>query len=182
MRIFISAMFFVLTLNLYSQSFSVQQNNIYLTGLSSDNDFYQNTYIDGHSNTTLYWTIVSDSMPSNWDFSHCFPNCYSVGVTSGTLNISNGQGYYLNCHFYPNNTSGEGFISMEITDSTTSEIVTWHGTAGNVGIDENYIFNKADVKNIYNLNGQITQETEPNKLYIIQLDNNTFIKKFIVDY
>ena len=39
-----------------------------------------------------------------------------------------------------------------------------------------YICNQ---KNIYNLNGQIIRETEPNQLYIIQLKNNTFIKVFI---
>ena len=136
-------------------------------------------YIDGLSNTTLYWSIITDSMPSNWNFSNCFPNCYSIGVTSGTLNISNGQSYYLNCHFYPNNTSGEGFVSMEITDSISSEIVTWHGVAGNVGLEENYIFNKKDINNIYNLKGQIVKETELNQLYIIQLKNNTFMKVII---
>ena len=140
MKLIVTFLSFFIFLNLHSQSFSVQQNNIYLSGLSSDNDFDQNTYLDGLSNTTLYWSIITDSMPSNWDFSNCFPNCYSIGVTSGTLNISNGQSYYLNCHFYPNNTSGEGFISMEITDSISSEIVTWYGVAGNVGLEENYIF------------------------------------------
>ena len=179
MKLMITILSFFSFVNLHSQSFSVQQNNIYLSGISSDNDFYQNTYLDGLSNTTLYWSIITDSMPSNWDFSNCFPNCYSIGVTSGTLNISNGQSYYLNCHFYPNNTSGEGFVSMEITDSISSEIVTWYGVAGNVGLEENYIFNKKDIKNIYNLNGQIVRETEPNQLYIIQLKNDTFIKVFI---
>ena len=178
MKLIITILSFFLFLNLQCQSFSVQQNNISLSGMSSDNDFYQNTYLDGFSNTTLYWNIITDSMPSNWEFSNCFPLCYSIGITSGTLNIADGQSYYLNCHFYPNNTSGEGFISMEITDSITTETVTWHGVAGNVGLEEDYIFNKNDISTIYNLNGQIVEKTTPNQLYIVQLKNKSFIKVF----
>ena len=71
---------------------------------------------------------------------------------------------------------------MEITNSAgDTEQVTWYGIAGNVGLEENYVFNKKDIKIIFNLNGQIVKETETNQLYIIQLINNSFIKTFIVD-
>ena len=174
--------FVLLSFNSYSQSFSVKQNNVTLTGFSTDNDFSQNTYLDAFADDTLSWNIISDSLPSSWDFSNCFPNCYPTGATSGNLVTSNGQSYYLNCHIYPNNTSGEGFITMEITNSAgDTEQVTWYGIAGNVGLEENYVFNKKDIKIIFNLNGQIVKETETNQLYIIQLINNSFIKTFIVD-
>jgi len=125
--------------NSYCQSFSVQQNNVSLNGLSSNFDFSENTYLDALADDSLIWNIISDSLPSSWDFSYCFPNCYSIGVTTGNLVISNGQSYFLNCHIYPNNTSGEGFITMEITDGAgTSELVTWYGVAGSVGIVNNY--------------------------------------------
>ena len=166
--------------NSYCQSFSVQQNNVSLNGLSSNFDFSENTYLDALADDSLIWNIISDSLPSSWDFSYCFPNCYSIGVTTGNLVISNGQSYFLNCHIYPNNTSGEGFITMEITDGAgTSELVTWYGVAGSVGIVNNYYdSNKNNIKCIYDLSGKIVDDFKPNKIYIVQLNDNSFVKLF----
>ena len=37
---------------------------------------------------------------------------------------------YLNCHFYPNNTAGQGVVKMEITtNSNVIDTVVWIGTA-----------------------------------------------------
>ena len=167
---------FLMVVNTYSQSFSVQQNNVPLSGLPTDNDFSENTYLDALADDSLTWNIISDSLPSSWDFSNCFPNCYSIGQTSGDLVITNGQSYYLNCHIYPNNTSGEGFITMEITDGAgTAELVTWYGVAGSVGIVNNYYdSNKNNIKCIYDLSGKIVDNFKPNKIYIVKL-NNFFI-------
>jgi hypothetical protein len=166
--------------NSYSQSFSVQQNNVPLSGLPTANDFSANTYLDALADDSLTWNIISDSLPSSWDFSNCFPNCYSIGQTSGNLVISNGQSYYLNCHIYPNNTSGEGFITMEINDGAgTSEFVTWYGIAGSVGIVNNYYnSNRNNIKCIYDLSGKIVDDFKPNKIYIVQLNDNSFVKLF----
>ena len=121
--------------NSYSQSFSVQQNNVSLNGISTDNDFSRHTYLDALADDSLTWNIISDSLPSSWDFSNCFPNCYPIGSNSGNLIITNGDSYYLNCHIYPNNATGEGYITMEITNSSgITEQVTWYGVAGSVGI------------------------------------------------
>ena len=54
--------------NSYSQSFSVQQNNVSLSGLPTDNDFSENTYLDALADDSLTWNIISDSLPSSWDF------------------------------------------------------------------------------------------------------------------
>ena len=150
-----------------------------LSGLPTANDF-SNTYLDALADDSLTWNIISDSLPSSWDFSNCFPNCYSIGQTSGDLVISNGQSYYLNCHIYPNNTSGEGFITMEITDGAgTSELVTWYGIAGSVGIVNNYYnSNRNNIKCIYDLSGKIVDDFKPNKIYIVQLNDNSFVKLF----
>tara|TARA_B110000305_G_C19303062_1_gene570104 strand:- start:32 stop:586 length:555 start_codon:yes stop_codon:yes gene_type:complete len=173
--------FILVALNSYSQSFSVQQNNVSLTGVSTENDFSRNTYLDALADDSLTWNIISDSLPSSWDFSNCFPICYSIGVTSGDLVISNGQSYYLNCHIYPNNTSGEGFITMEISNNAgNTEQVTWHGIAGSVGIINNYYdSNKNNVKCIYDLSGKIVNDFKPNKIYIVQLNDNSLVKIFI---
>ena len=179
-----SAFFYVSILvafNSYSQSFSVQQNNVSLTGLSTDNDFSRHTYLDALADDSLTWNIITDSLPSSWDFSNCFPICYSIGVTSGDLVISNGQSYYLNCHIYPNNTSGEGFITMEISNNVgNTEQVTWHGIAGSVGIINNYYdSNKNNIKCIYDLSGKIVDDYKPNQIYIVQLNDNSLVKIFV---
>ena len=137
----------------YRPEFYCSINLVNSTGLSSDNDFYQNTYLDAISNSSLTWTIVNDSMPSNWEFSNCFPMCHPIGVTSGSLNIYSGQDYYLNCHFYPHNTAGEGFVTMEITDSLQ---LNWlFGIAGSVGIVDSWYSSQKNIKVIYDLNGKI---------------------------
>ena len=59
-------------------------------------------------------------MPNEWEFSICFPSCYDSGVTSGTSNFSASTNQYLNCHFYPNNTAGQGVVKMEITTNLTA--------------------------------------------------------------
>lgn len=166
--------------NSYSQSFSVQNNSVSLTGLSLDFDFSQNTYLDAYADDSLTWNIISDSLPSSWGFSYCFPNCYSIGVTSGELVISNGQSYFLNCHIYPNNTSGEGYITMEISNNSgNTEEVKWYGVAGSVGIVNQFLEKSGEVKNIYNLNGQIVNDYKPNQIYIVQLNDNSLVKIFV---
>jgi len=181
-KIFLSVLIGLCFTFSYAQSFSVQSNNIFVNGLETDNDFYQNTYLDALNNTALSWSIVADSIPSQWEFSICFPNCYPIGVTSALLNVTNGQSYYLNGHFYPHNTPGEGFFTMEITDSITTELVTWHGIAGSVGIINDYLTHKKkEIKNIFNLNGQIVTYLKPNHYYIVQYKNNTSSKIFIND-
>ena len=73
---------------------------------------------------------------------------------------------------------------MEITDSAgTTELVTWHGIAGTLSgiIDNYYQANKNKIKNIYNLSGQIVKDFKPNKIYIVQLNDNSFTKLFITN-
>lgn len=179
MKKFILILITFYSLNSIGQNFTVQSNLVNPTGLSSDNDFYQNTYLDAISNSSLTWTIVNDSMPSNWEFSNCFPMCHPIGVTSGSLNITSGQDYYLNCHFYPHNTAGEGFVTMEITDSSTTELVTWVGIAGSVGIIDSWYSSQNNIKVIYDLNGKIVRNFESNNIYIVQYEDNSLGKIFV---
>ena len=170
----------LLSFNNWAQSFTVQSNSIMLNGSPNVQDFNDNTYLNALSTETLTWSIVADSMPSSWEYSNCFPNCYPIGTTNGTLSITNGQSYYLNGHIYPNNTPGEGFWTMEITNGTTTELVTWYVVAGSVGIVNDFLTNKKqEIKNIFNLNGQIVNELKVNHFYIVQYNNNTTTKIFI---
>ena len=71
---------------------------------------------------------------------------------------------------------------MEITDSAeTTELVSWHRIAGTLsGIIDNY-YQANKNKNIYNLSGQIVKDFKPNKIYIVQLNHNSFTKLFITN-
>ena len=172
--------FTIISLSSISQSFTVQDNNMSLSGQYTDNDFSKNTFLEALLDDSLTWEIVVDSMPSTWEFSNCFPNCYNIGVTSGDLVVLNGQSYYLNCHIYPNNTAGEGLITMKISNGAgTTEFVTWHGIAGSVGIIDDFFNNKDKIKRIYNLNGQIVKYLKPNTIYIVELQNGVVYKTFI---
>ena len=181
MKFFLTSLLLILiSLNNWAQSFTVQSNSVMLNGSPNVQDFNDNTYLDALSTETLTWSIVADSMPSSWEYSNCFPNCYPIGTTNGTLSITNGQSYYLNGHIYPNNTPGEGFWTMEITNGTTTELVTWYVVAGSVGIVNQFLTNKKqEIKNIFNINGQIVNELKVNHFYIVQYNNNTTTKIFI---
>jgi hypothetical protein len=70
---------------------------------------------------------------------------------------------------------------MEITDGGgTTELVTWRGIAGSVGIaDDFYKSNINNIQTIYDLSGKIVSDFKPNKIYIVQLKDNSFVKLFI---
>ena len=69
---------------------------------------------------------------------------------------------------------------MEITNSSgVTEQVTWHGVAGSEGIVNEFFKTSSEIKNIYNLNGQIVQEFQNNRIYIVQLKDNSVVKTFI---
>ena len=170
----------LISLNNWAQSFTVQSNSVTLNGSPNVQDFNDNTYLDAFSTETLTWSIVADSMPSSWDYSNCFPNCYPIGTTNGTLSITNGQSYYLNGHIYPNNTPGEGYWTMEITNGTTTELVTWHVVAGSVGILNDWINNnQTKIRTICNLEGKMVNELKPNQIFIVVYNDNTSKKVFV---
>ena len=164
-----------------AQSFTIQNNYLSTSGSSSDYEFAESTYLDALSNGTLFWSIVFDSIPQGWEFSNCFPVCYPAGVLNGTLNITQGDSYFLNGHFYPNNIAGEGKMIMEIDDGNgTVEQVTWYGVAGSVGIINSYVnTNQKEIKFIYNLNGQLVNEFTPNQFYIITYNDGSYGKIFV---
>lgn len=168
------------SINFTAQSFSLQQDNMSMNGQPTNTEFSEFTYLEALSNDELTWSIIVDSLPSSWQYSYCFPSCYSIGVSNGSLNIVGGQQYLLNCHIYPNNKSGEGVIKMEITNGgETTEIVTWHIVAGNVGFINDLINQKSEINHIYNLNGQVVKQFSPNQIYIVELKNGSFFKTYV---
>ena len=177
--------FILLTIQSFAeaQSFNVDQNIVDIDACTACTGPASNTNLNALEDATLSWSIVDTDIPEGWEFSNCFPNCYEIGVTSGILNITSGQQYYLNCHVYPNEIAGEGSITMQITDNSgTIEEVTWNAVIGSAGFFEN-IFDQDEltIKAIYNLQGEQIPELLKNQLQIVVYSDNSRKQLYIID-
>ena len=185
MKRFIILSFILLTVQSYAdaQSFSVDQNIVDIDACTNCAGPGSNTNLNALEDATLNWSIVDADIPVGWEFSNCFPNCYEIGVTSGVLNITSGQQYYLNCHVYPNEIAGEGSITMQITDNNgTIEEVTWNAVIGSAGLFENILDqDELTIKSIYNLQGQQIPELLKNQRQIVVFSDNSRKQVFIAE-
>ena len=75
--------FLLSTQYIFSQSHEIEELFIELSGNATNGDFSNNTYYVAFDSCDVSWQIIRDSIPSGWEFSFCFPNCYDPGVTSG---------------------------------------------------------------------------------------------------
>ena len=66
MKPFTLLLFIFFGLNAFSQSFTIQNNYLSISGNSNVSDFYDNTYLDALSNTLITWNIIYDSVPQGW--------------------------------------------------------------------------------------------------------------------
>jgi hypothetical protein len=162
--------------------YSIDDHYIEFTDASSVDDFYANTFFNADQALTVEWIIIQDSMPSEWEFSNCFPSCFALGITSGTGSFEASSQQYLNCHFYPNNVAGEGLVKMEITiNSSIVDTVTWRGIASDVtDISQWYNNISNPVVAVYNLFGQKIDKIEPNQIHILQYQDGTIRKSLNV--
>ena len=172
---------FLISISINAQNFTLQEDSLNLNGLSTDNDFDASTNLDAHINGSISWEIVVDSIPSNWDYSICFPNCNPIGVSSGQLTISDGNSYFLNGHFYPNNTPGSGFITMKISDSVTTKFVSWYGTASSTS--SLIEFNALKKPILLKVTDLLGREIEPitGELFLYIYSDGSIKKKRIID-
>ena len=113
---------------LVAQTHFIDTHILYMNGNDVNNDITINTYYNSIDTCDISWSIISDSMPSGWEFSICFPNCHNIRVVDGTDLFLPNEKSYLNCHMYPNGVYGQGIVRMEIiTNNTYRDTVTWHG-------------------------------------------------------
>ena len=185
MKRFTILAFILLTVQSFAtaQSFNIDQNIVNIEACTACTGPASNTNLNALEDAVLNWLIVDTDVPVGWDFSICFPNCYEIGVTSGVLNITSGQQYYLNCHVYPNEIAGEGSITMQITDNNgTIEEVTWNAIIGSAGLIDNILDeDKLTIKAIYNLQGRQIPELMKNQLQIIVYSDNSRKQVFIAE-
>ena len=175
------SLFLIVTGIVFAQSFSVDDNVVTLNGSSTDVSIANNTFLNALSSETLQWLIVDASIPEGWEFSNCFPNCYDIGVTSGSLEMLEGESYYLNCHIYPNEIPGEGSVTMQILDNTgTVEEVTWQAVVGSASLIEIYLdANEKEIKSIYTMDGKMVSELLVNQLQFVVFSDGTSKQLYI---
>jgi len=165
---------------LFSQTHSIDNKNLFMSGLSTDEDVSINTYF----NTTMdscdiSWTIIKDSVPNLWGMSFCFPNCYIEGVTNGQDNFLPNEQHYLNCHVYPYGQSGSGVIQMEITTNNTyKDTVTWNVSINSItNTLENLSNNHLNIYKTINILGY---RSEKNNQILFDLHNDGSVKKRLI--
>ena len=185
MKLFIHISFSLLIAQgaIFSQSFNVDEQVVTIAGDATVSDISNNTDLNALTNASLSWSVSNTSIPLGWDYSFCFPNCYAIGQTSGTLNITAGVSYYLNCHVYPNDISGEGSITMLIAENNGSSMeVTWEINAGIANLDENSLHSQeANIKAIFNIEGKRFTELIKNQIQFIVFEDNSMKKIFITE-
>ena len=159
---------------LFCQTHSIDNKNLHMTGVFSDHDISSNTYYNTIDSCNISWNIIKDSVPSQWEFSFCFPYCYIVGVTSGQDNFSPNEQLYLNCHIYPNGQAGDGIIQMEIiTNSIHKDTITWNATVNSIAyLDEVNLLNDSYIDQIYDIFGRRVDVIQNSGVYIIEYNNN----------
>ena len=113
---------------LFSQTHYIDTNMLFMSGNNVNSDIAINTFYNSIDTCNISWNIISDSLPTNWEFSICFPDCNNVGVVNGSGQFLPNEKSYLNCHMYPNGTFGEGVVKMEIvTNNIYRDTVIWYG-------------------------------------------------------
>ena len=124
--------FFFLPLFLISQTHNIDQHNMNMYGDVIENDISINTFYNSLDSCDISWSIIKDSMPSQWEFSICFPACYPIGVVNQQNLFLPNENNYLNCHIYPNGQVGNGIVQMQIvTNNLYIDTVTWNGVINN---------------------------------------------------
>ena len=162
---------------------TIDDYTIELSDISTVSDFYQNTYYNALEACDISWQIVEAEMPNEWEFSICFPSCYDLGIISGTANFSASTNQYLNCHFYPNNTAGQGVVKMEInTNSTGIDTVVWIGTAvESANLGTYYLLNTDEIEGIYSLDGRKVDQILTNSSVFIRYKSGLVSKYHRID-
>tara|TARA_B110000444_G_C18473512_1_gene425799 strand:- start:35 stop:499 length:465 start_codon:yes stop_codon:yes gene_type:complete len=113
-----------------------------MSSSSASNDISINTFYNSIDTCNITWNILSDSMPDNWEFSICFPDCHNIGIISGQSVFMPNEKSYLNCHMYQNGQYGQGWVQMEIiTNNIYRDTVRWVGEVSIVSDLESFEVN-----------------------------------------
>ena len=129
MRLLPALLFGLMPVLAFGQSHSIDEHELFMSGTVDDVDISINTYYNAIDAVQVQWSIIEADVPEDWEYSFCFPNCYSIGVVEANAQFDAASAQYLNCHVYPNGIAGEGILRMELTTNGASvDTVTWHAT------------------------------------------------------
>ena len=161
------------------QTHFINNYDLYMNGNTNSPDISVNTYFNTLDTCNISWSIINDSLPSQWDFSICFPTCYPIGVVSNQNTFLPNEQLYLNCHMYPNGQSGYGFIQMEIiTNNTYKDTITWTGSIINLtSFEENNL-----EKEIVKITDMLGRETKNKNQPLIYFYDDWSIERKMVIY
>ena len=167
------------------QTHSIDQHNLQMFGDENDADISINTYFNNKTDTSnISWNIIKDSLPNDWQFSICFPNCYAIGITTAQNLFYPNDEIYLNCHMYPNGQVGSGIIQMEITTNNLyKDTVTWMGYISSLSFTNE--LNTLELKNrklveIIDIIGKSTKISKNTPFFKIY-DDGTVEKRIVID-
>ena len=163
---------------LFSQTHYLDTNVLYMSGNNVNSDIAINTFYNSVDTCNISWSIINDSLPTNWSFSICFPDCYNVGVVNGSGQFLPNEKFYLNCHMYPNGTFGEGVVKMEIvTNNIYRDTVIWYGQVNLFSNLENA--NSTDQYKLIKITDILGREDNNynNKLLIYRYSDGRIVKK-----
>ena len=163
----------------FGQTHFIDQYNLQMYGNPTDPDISINTFYNSLDTCSISWNIITNSMPSQWEFSICFPSCFIIGITSGQDFFLPNEQAYLNCHMYPNGEVGNGVIQMEITTNNLyKDTITWTGSISNPSFVSEHYINKELLK-ITDLLGREIKETNQPLLYLY--DDGTVEKRIVIE-
>ena len=167
----------------FGQAYSIDALSLEMTGTTSFNNISSNTYYNAHDSCIVSWSVVDISMPIEWEFSFCFPNCYNIGQGSGQEFFIPNEQIYLGCHFYPNGIVGFGSIKLEIiTNGIFKDTVTWNGIINPLtSISENNLWKNTEINMTYDLFGKPLNLTQKNQPIIYMYDDGTVEKRMVIE-
>jgi len=159
----------------FSQVFTIDNDYIEIYNLSTVGNFSENTYVNTLEDITISYEIVTDSMPLEWDFQNCFPDCNPFNTYSiDAFSIPADSSVYLNGHFYPNNIAGEGLLVMELNANhgIYLDTVIWRGIAMPELNMQEHLKESKEIKFITNLSGQKIKKIDLEKVVIVTYKDN----------
>ena len=184
MKKYISTALFFLAISVKAQPHSIDQYVMNFSDNFNVITFSENTYYNTYDSVELNWEIIESSMPVQWDFSNCFPDCNEIGVTNGSNIFPANTQHYLGCHFYPNNTPGTGIVKMKIsTNHQYVDTVTWVGVASSSNsLNENIINILENIDYVlYDISGKRIKTLYKNSIYIVAYSDGRIEKKIIIE-
>ncbi len=113
--------------SLPQETFEVEGTSLNISGESANEMLSATTNLNNilDENISLDWTIINSTVPEEWTVEIC-GNTECSEEENGTFDVASGN-YEISTMVYPNETAGEGQITVQVQNPLTEEVVeiTW---------------------------------------------------------